>query len=133
MEEIEGLKIKYEILPTGVVINKITGKEVIFPIDKKGYKKTRLYTPLSNHKDGRKPYRLHRIIAMEFLDNFNNKLTVNHKDGNKLNNDISNLEMMTNKENMEHAYKVLGRKNEHITRNEKGQFIKNNQFYNDKK
>lgn len=118
------LELVYEIKSNGVVINKRTGKELSFSLDKKGYKKTRLYTPLSKNKDGRIPYRLHRLVAMKYLKDFKQELTVNHKDGNKLNNDVSNLEMMTNKENMRHAYRVLGRKNNHLTRNEKGQFCK---------
>jgi hypothetical protein len=48
--------------------------------------------------------RLHRIIAKTFLENPENKEQVNHKDGNKLNNCLDNLEWMTNKENQIHKY-----------------------------
>lgn len=132
MKELDILLEKYIIKPEGIIINKKSNKPVAFKPDKKGYLKARLHTSLSKNKDGRKPYRLHRVIAMMYLSNFKKELTVNHKDGNKLNNDISNLEMMTNQENMRHAFRVLGRKNLHITRNEKGQWQKNNSFYDKK-
>ena len=47
---------------------------------------------------------IHRLVAITFLDNPNNKLTVNHKDGNKLNNHLCNLEWATYSENCKHSY-----------------------------
>lgn len=52
-----------------------------------------------------KSYLIHRLVAECFLSNFSNKLEVNHIDGNKLNNHVSNLEMVTKLENMRHSYK----------------------------
>lgn len=51
-----------------------------------------------------KHIRLHRLIAQAFIPNPENKRCVNHKDGNKLNNHIDNLEWMTSSENNQHAY-----------------------------
>ena len=57
----------------------------------------------------KKTFALHRLIALTFLENFENKEQVNHKDGNKLNNSIQNLEWVTNKENQIHKFqKGLG-------------------------
>jgi hypothetical protein len=49
---------------------------------------------------------IHRLIAESFIDNYENKKCVNHKDGNKLNNNISNLEWCTFQENVSHAIRI---------------------------
>lgn len=68
--------------------------------NKCGYKMVGLY------KDGKVKNRtVHRIVAETFLDNPLNKEDVNHIDGNKENNNVSNLEWTTHKENMKHARK----------------------------
>lgn len=48
---------------------------------------------------------LHRLLAETFIDNPNNLRCVNHIDGNKTNNSISNLEWVSHSENLLHAYK----------------------------
>ena len=48
----------------------------------------------------------HRIIATCFIPNPHNLPCVNHKDGNKLNNDTANLEWCSHSENTKHAYKT---------------------------
>lgn len=47
---------------------------------------------------------IHRLVAMTYIPNPQNKSDVNHKDGNKDNNHVSNLEWKTHSENAQHAW-----------------------------
>jgi len=65
------------------------------------------YSVLSTRVEGVcKCFRIHRLVAMAFIDNLNDLPEVNHKDGNKNNNIVSNLEWVTGKENVQHAFKM---------------------------
>ena len=58
-------------------------------------------------KNGTKAtFAIHQLVAQAFIPNPYNKKTVNHLDGNKLNNSVANLEWSTYSENLEHAYKI---------------------------
>jgi hypothetical protein len=63
-----------------------------------------LYTVLSINKK-RKTLTIHRMVATTFIPNPNNYPCVNHIDGNKLNNCVSNLEWCDSSQNISHAYK----------------------------
>lgn len=73
--------------------------------DKDGYKKVSLCI---GH--GKYIYRrVHRLVAMAFLDNPNNYPIINHIDGDVANNHVENLEWCDNSHNQLHRYRVLGR------------------------
>lgn len=67
--------------------------------NKNGYQKVGLYNS-PNHKS----ISIHRLVALNFIPNPHNKKCVNHKDGNKENNKVNNLEWVTHSENMKHAF-----------------------------
>lgn len=61
---------------------------------------------MKNPYGKRRQFYLHRLVAIAYLPNPLGLPDVNHKDGDKSNNHISNLEWSTEKENLKHAYKL---------------------------
>ena len=71
------------------------------------------YVDVVLSKDGKsRHYFVHRVVAEAFLDNPNEYQIVNHKDGNKKNNYIGNLEWCNNSYNAKHSFDCLGRTEE---------------------
>lgn len=65
------------------------------------------YFVLSIQKEGKTLFTFaHRLVAMAFIPNPDNKPCVNHKDGNKQNNHVENLEWCTVLENNRHAHRT---------------------------
>lgn len=98
IREIVGFE-DYYINEEGRIFNKkmqeLKGKWV----DNTGY-----YQIVLRKNKKRKHVRIHRLVALTFIPNPDNLPQVNHKDGNKLNNNIDNLEWCTNSENTQHGY-----------------------------
>lgn len=57
-----------------------------------------------NDKNKKTTYIIHRLVALLFVDNPLHLKEVNHKDGNKTNNNANNLEWVTRGQNIKHAY-----------------------------
>lgn len=89
----------YEVSNTGLIKNKSTGKCLKPYLKKSGY--VAVY-PFFNKKQ--KEFLLHRLVALHFINNSQNKPQINHKNGNKQDNSILNLEWVTAKENVQHSY-----------------------------
>ena len=90
---------KYEITEFGEVRNKKTGRVLTGSTNNKGYKTVHI-----KHSD--KPEFVHRLVAETFIVNDDpvHKTDVDHKDGNKSNNHVSNLEWVTRSDNVRRAY-----------------------------
>ena len=70
---------------------------------KKKFSITGSYYEMKIIKKG-KHHKIHRLVALHFINNPLNKPFVNHKNGNKLDNNVENLEWCTNQENVIHGY-----------------------------
>ena len=95
---------KYEITEDGKVINTETGRILKPEMIWDGYERVTL------SKDGvTKRFRVHRLVAEAFIPNDDPcKDQVNHKDGDRKNNSVDNLEWVTCKENIRHGKRSYG-------------------------
>lgn len=89
----------YEVNNVGQIRNTTSGKVLKQHENPLGYKFIRL------SKNGvSKKYRVHRLVAICFLENPENKPFINHLDSNPRNNQLDNLQWCTQSENIQHAY-----------------------------
>ena len=90
---------RFEISQSGIIRNVKTKYIKSQYVSDTGYY---MITISKNNKS--KPYRVHRLLANNFIENPKKVKEVNHIDGNKLNNDLSNLEWVSHFGNMQHAF-----------------------------
>jgi hypothetical protein len=103
-KDIEGFEGIYKVSSKGRVWSYAygSGKERRFSITNRGY----ALIILQLHGKVYKGESVHRLVAKAFIPNPEGKATVNHIDGNKLNNSVENLEWVTQKDNVKHAYRT---------------------------
>ena len=90
---------------SGNSASRVIREHIVTPSLKRGYHRIRLC------KEGSKRFFfVHRLVADAFIPNIENKPTINHKDGIRNNNVVSNLEWATFHEQIVHSYNVLHRK-----------------------
>ena len=120
-KSIKGYEGLYEISNLGRVKSTRKNKEVFlkFRDNGKGYNVSALY-----NKGVRANIKVHRLVAIHFIENVFNKPQVNHINGVKSDNRVHNLEWCTNKENVIHSYS-LGLQKTKLTK-ENVDFIRNN-------
>jgi len=91
----------YEISSLGNVRNATSNKLLTPYVKKNGY-----FQIDFRKKSIRKKYYIHRLVALAFIANPENKGEVNHKNGNKSDNTTNNLEWVTHKENLKHSHDI---------------------------
>ena len=101
--DIEGFEGHYQISNYGRVKSFKNGEVIIRKphVDKDGYLQI-CFCDKSNHKW----FKVHRLVAIAFIPNPENKETINHIDGCKMNNFVENLEWATRTENNQHAVRI---------------------------
>lgn len=99
-KDIPGYKGLYKINNNGEIISYSRKKPIIkkSTISKNGYCRVSLYKNKIS-----KIYLIHRLVALVFLENPNNYSQINHKDENKLNNNVDNLEWCDSKYNLNYG------------------------------
>jgi len=84
---------------TGKIKSCITGRILKTYVSGRGYESLRFTLD-----GGKKTITIHRAVAIAFIPNPNNYAEINHKDGNKLSNNFSNLEWCTRSQNERHKF-----------------------------
>lgn len=112
-KDIKGYEGAYQVSNLGNVkslrrehpVNKCCRDRILKPQTQRGYSRVMLWSGVDSRWES-----VHRLVAEAFLQNPENKQQVNHIDGNKRNNCVSNLEWVTPSENVRHSFDVLSRK-----------------------
>jgi hypothetical protein len=110
-EPIEDYKVilnRYRVYKDGAVYDELKCNFLKHHRTKNGYLIFNL-----NENGKHKSFYAHRLVAELFLENRDKKRTVNHIDGDKTNNELSNLEWNTHKENIVHAFNIGIRNSNH--------------------
>lgn len=97
----KGILTKYEVNEFGLIKNIDTGYIIKPQLNTSGYLEAQIYVNGKQRKIG-----VHRLVAVAFIENPEQKPEVNHIDGVKINNHVSNLEWVTREENMQHASRM---------------------------
>lgn len=101
IKDIKGFEGRYTISNLGIVRSKLTNIVMKPNITKFGYARVNLRKAKSREY---KSYFIHRLVASHFIDNPNNFPEVNHKDSNRLNNIVTNLEWLSKEDNIRHSF-----------------------------
>lgn len=97
----------YKITEDGKVFSNLNNRfhgqwvELKTRLDKDGYKEVSL---IYDESGNRQPFKIHRLVACKYVPNPNNYPVINHKDLNKLNNNVENLEWCTISYNTQHGF-----------------------------
>ena len=97
-KDVSGFRGRYSVTKDGRVWSNVSNKFLVNNAGTKGYMRVCMYLDGKNYVK-----KIHRLVAETFIENPQEKVQVNHIDGDKNNNNINNLEWCTNTENNLHA------------------------------
>lgn len=123
--DIKGYEGIYQVSNLGEIKSIKKARIIKGSLDSRGYPHIQLF------KNGKmKCFKTHRLIAINFIPNPDNKPTVNHKNGDRLDSRVANLEWSTHKENINHAIECGLRvrkpsKNVAVTKEQKSDILLN--------
>ncbi|BES53083.1 hypothetical protein [Aeromonas phage phiWae14] len=101
MKDVVGYEGLFSITEDGKLWSKRSKRFLTIMVNKQGYYQH--CTKIGGRNGTAKLFKIHRVVAEAYLPNPDNLPLVNHKDGNKLNNHVSNLEWCTHQHNVRHA------------------------------
>lgn len=115
-KEIQGYEGLYSINEDGLILRHkrtTNNRRGVFVLEEKFLSTTAkangyIQTTLTKDKS-KKHFSVHRLVAQVFIPNPDNKPCINHKDGNRSNNNVNNLEWCTHSENNLHAFRTLNK------------------------
>lgn len=99
-KDIKGYEGYYQVSNLGNVKSLISNSILTGDINSAGYRRVCLYVPV------KKRFSIHRLVAYHFCDGYRPDLVVDHKNGNKLDNRVCNLEWVTRSENDLRAFEL---------------------------
>lgn len=122
-KEIQGYENLYLISIDGEIWSLCSNKIIKTYISKFGYERVVL-----THNKKQKNFLVHRLVALAFIPNLNNYPAINHKDENKTNNNVKNLEWCTSKYNCNYGTRIK-RISEKLKQSHKGKhFSRDTEF-----
>jgi hypothetical protein len=99
-KDVVGYKDRYKVSDAGRLYSVVRGHTMRPAVTNSGYKFVNLY---SGGKHTAKTALIHRLVASAFIGTTDTSRDVNHKNGDKLNNQVHNLEWCSRRENVAHA------------------------------
>ena len=119
MKPIAHFEGRYEISEDGHILNLANNTLLKASVNPNGY----LKVGLADGKGGHKQYSVHNLVARHYIPNPYGFTQINHKDGNKCNNHVSNLEWCSSAYNIQHAL-VTGLRKGYMSANTKEDLLK---------
>lgn len=105
-KDVNGYRGYYKVSNHGRIISTRFNKEKILKVNINGPENGNYYVGAFSIDGIRINYKVHNLVATHFIPKKSPELMINHIDGNRFNNHVSNLEWVTASENVKHGWKM---------------------------